>query len=618
MLFPAKTRRSPVAKRRSWVAEFAAQVQLGKRTLRPVSPSTRTRNRVRYTSRSRAGSSAGNRLRPRAASVATTSMTSRSPRTGVARTDSVPQADSFVPRHPARAHLARAPAVLAARTRRGLVAQLRAGDDRETRSVQAVANATGCGSGDARETRRQRRAAGRPNPPQECAPSHAGLLLLDGPRPSQPRRAPPRGIWDASARCGRSGHRWRCPTVPAPALCHRPAALHLVTSRRYVGSVSFARVALPLTLWSVALAGCRSAGAPGAAEPRLPSTMGGAQTRADGRLANGVRVIVEENHAAPVVAIQVWVSGGAGADPVGLEGTAHFLEYLTVPRHRAAGAGRGRPGIEALGGMLGAWTGPDESVLHAAVAAPYLELGLDVLGDAVTSPRPRSRRDRTSPADHPERNRRGPRRSRAGGRPGFDGGRRSRGEREPAAAGDDGSRGGPHPRAARGPLRPGVRRWGADHRHRRRRRCGGGSGRRWARLLRRAPGAAAGPRPRRPSRRRIAWRGLARFSARPGRSANPLSAELLLGFRSRAPSPEDAAALDVLAALLARGDSGRLNRELVRNGALAERARAFSFCSRSVGLLALGLQAPPAPDGCRGRGGSRSRAGPGPRRGQRG
>ena len=86
---------------------------------------------------------------------------------------------------------------------------------------------------------------------------------------------------------------------------------------------------------------------------------------------------------------------------------------------------------------------------------------------------------------------------------------------------------------------------------------------------------------------------LARFSARPGRSADPLSAELLLGFRSRAPSPEDAAALDVLAALLAGGDSGRLNRELVRNGALAERARAFSFCSRSVGLLALGLQAPP-------------------------
>ena len=151
--------------------------------------------------------------------------------------------------------------------------------------------------------------------------------------------------------------------------------------------MSFARVALPLTLWSVALAGCRSAGAPGAAEPRLPSTMGGAQTRADGRLANGVRVIVEENHAAPVVAIQVWVSGGAGADPVGLEGTAHFFEHLLFRGTARRAPGRGRPGIEALGGMLGAWTGPDESVVHAAVAAPYLELGLDVLGDAVTSPR---------------------------------------------------------------------------------------------------------------------------------------------------------------------------------------------------------------------------------------
>ena len=184
--------------------------------------------------------SVGNRLRPRAASVATTSMTSRSPRTGVARTDQHAPGRLLrpAPLGPDR------PRMSSRRSCRWNPPDRRpgpGGHDRQTRGVQAVANATGCGSGDARETRRQRRAAGRPNPPQECAPSHAGLLLLDGPRPPQPMRPPPRGIWDASARCGRSGHRSRCPTVPAHALCHRPAALHLVTSRRYVRSVSFAR-----------------------------------------------------------------------------------------------------------------------------------------------------------------------------------------------------------------------------------------------------------------------------------------------------------------------------------------------------------------------------------------
>ena len=35
---------------------------------------------------------------------------------------------------------------------------------------------------------------------------------------------------------------------------------------------------------------------------------------------------------------------------------------------------------------MGAWTGLDETVYHAVVAAPFFELGLDVLADAVANP----------------------------------------------------------------------------------------------------------------------------------------------------------------------------------------------------------------------------------------
>ena len=115
--------------------------------------------------------------------------------------------------------------------------------------------------------------------------------------------------------------------------------------------------------------------------------MGGPRSRVATRLPNGVTLVVEENHAAPVVAIQVWVAGGAAADPPG-----HGRGRAPV-RARAAGGDRsdaraataGRE-IDAVGGTLGAWTGLDETVFHATVAAPFVDLGVDVLGDALTGP----------------------------------------------------------------------------------------------------------------------------------------------------------------------------------------------------------------------------------------
>src|SRR4029079_19093538 len=37
-------------------------------------------------------------------------------------------------------------------------------------------------------------------------------------------------------------------------------------------------------------------------------------------------------------------------------------------------------------GSVGAWTGLDETVYHAVVAAPFFELGLDELADAIANP----------------------------------------------------------------------------------------------------------------------------------------------------------------------------------------------------------------------------------------
>ena len=170
-----------------------------------------------------------------------------------------------------------------------------------------------------------------------------------------------------------------------------------------VGSVSLAHAALPFAslLFVVPLGGCRSLGgagspgqvagagagavAAGATNP-IPMTMGGPATRAEARLDNGVRVLVEENHAAPVVAVQVWVASGAADDPAALSGAAHLYEHLVFRGTHRRAPGAGEREIEAVGGTVGAWTGLDETVYEATLAAPFLDLGLDVLADALTAP----------------------------------------------------------------------------------------------------------------------------------------------------------------------------------------------------------------------------------------
>ena len=46
------------------------------------------------------------------------------------------------------------------------------------------------------------------------------------------------------------------------------------------------------------------------------------------KLANGLDVVVIEDHRAPVVTHMVWYKVGAADEPKGVSGIAHFLEHL--------------------------------------------------------------------------------------------------------------------------------------------------------------------------------------------------------------------------------------------------------------------------------------------------
>lgn len=101
-------------------------------------------------------------------------------------------------------------------------------------------------------------------------------------------------------------------------------------------------------------------------------------------LENGLQVVLEENHSAPVAAVQAWVRVGAADEPDRLAGVSHFLEHMLFKGTKRRGVGQIAREIEQAGGEINAWTSFDETVYHVVVASEFLEVGLDVLADALT------------------------------------------------------------------------------------------------------------------------------------------------------------------------------------------------------------------------------------------
>jgi zinc protease len=102
-------------------------------------------------------------------------------------------------------------------------------------------------------------------------------------------------------------------------------------------------------------------------------------------LPNGLTLLVEENHAAPVVAIQVWMRVGSADELPDEAGLAHLHEHMLFKGTQRRGPGEIARSIEAAGGEINAWTSFDQTVYHVVLASRFFATGMDVLADAVTS-----------------------------------------------------------------------------------------------------------------------------------------------------------------------------------------------------------------------------------------
>jgi len=101
------------------------------------------------------------------------------------------------------------------------------------------------------------------------------------------------------------------------------------------------------------------------------------------KLSNGITAIVKENHRAPVVAVQIWVQAGSIYETEAEKGITHLIEHMIFKGTGKRGPGEIAKEIESVGGSINAYTSLDYTVYHCVVPKQFLSNSIDVLSDAV-------------------------------------------------------------------------------------------------------------------------------------------------------------------------------------------------------------------------------------------
>ena len=99
------------------------------------------------------------------------------------------------------------------------------------------------------------------------------------------------------------------------------------------------------------------------------------------KLSNGMKVIVQEDHRAPVVVSQVWYRAGALDEVNGKTGVAHVLEHMMFKGTKKVPAGQFSRMIAAAGGKENAFTGMDYTCYYQQLEKSNLPLSMRLEAD---------------------------------------------------------------------------------------------------------------------------------------------------------------------------------------------------------------------------------------------
>ena len=118
-------------------------------------------------------------------------------------------------------------------------------------------------------------------------------------------------------------------------------------------------------------------------QPISASSAAGTADRLLFTLDNGLRVVIQEDHFAPVVAIQMWVKAGSADETPDVAGAAHVHEHMIFKGTARRPVGAIAAEVESSGGNINAFTTADHTVYHLVLASRYFATGLDIIADAL-------------------------------------------------------------------------------------------------------------------------------------------------------------------------------------------------------------------------------------------
>jgi zinc protease len=98
-------------------------------------------------------------------------------------------------------------------------------------------------------------------------------------------------------------------------------------------------------------------------------------------LSNGLKVVVKEDHRAPVVVQQIWYRAGSIDERTGTTGVAHVLEHMMFKGTKSVPAGEFSRRIAAAGGRENAFTNQDYTAYFQQLQKTKLPLAMQLEAD---------------------------------------------------------------------------------------------------------------------------------------------------------------------------------------------------------------------------------------------
>jgi predicted Zn-dependent peptidase len=104
------------------------------------------------------------------------------------------------------------------------------------------------------------------------------------------------------------------------------------------------------------------------------------------KLPNGLTVVSDPMPGLESAALGIWVNTGSRNEDPAQMGVSHMLEHMAFKGTTTRSARAIAEEIEAVGGVLNAYTSREQTAFHARVLKADVPLALDMIGDILTNP----------------------------------------------------------------------------------------------------------------------------------------------------------------------------------------------------------------------------------------